>query len=153
MKAHRAHQTNLLMKSHKSNSFVCVLEKRVSNRMFLSQLVVFFMQLKEAKSADKIKRTTHSDDGGDLGVDEFLGQGLGDGGRRGSHTFVHAEQQLHAHGDACVPSEWEDADVTRHNGRSQQVLHRRGAVSVSIKHLRREEGRTEFRLTQIYFFV
>lgn len=68
-----------------------------------------------------------------------MGQGLGDGRRRGSDAFVHAEQQLHAQSDACVPSEGEDADVTRHDGRPQEVLHRRGAVRVSIKHLRGEE--------------
>lgn len=70
----------------------------------------------------------------------FWGKGFGDSRRRGSHAFVHAEQQLQAHSDACVPSEGKDADVTRHDRRPQEVLHRRGAVRVSIKHLRRERS-------------
>lgn len=69
----------------------------------------------------------------------FLGRGFGDGGRRGSDAFVHAEQQLHAQGDARVPSEGDDADVARHDGWPQEVLHGRGAVRVSIKHLRRKD--------------
>ena len=56
-----------------------------------------------------------------------------------SDAFAHAEQQLQTQSDACVPSEREDADVTRHDGRPQEVLHRRGAVRVPIEHLRRKE--------------
>lgn len=67
----------------------------------------------------------------------LLGQGHGDDRRRGSHTSVHANQQLHAQSDACVPSQREDAHVTCHNGWPQEVLHRRGAVRVSIKDLRK----------------
>lgn len=78
-------------------------------------------------------------DVGALGtVEVFWDKALGDGGRRGSHAFVHAEQQLQAQSDARVPSEGEDANVARHDGRPQQVLHRRGAVRVSVKHLGRE---------------
>lgn len=73
------------------------------------------------------------------GMDGCFGQGLWDGRRKGSDAFVHAEQQLQAQSNACVPSEGEDADVTCHDGWPQEVLHRRGAVRVSIKHLRREE--------------
>lgn len=68
-----------------------------------------------------------------------MGQGLGDNRRRGSDAFVHAEQQLQAQSDACVPTEGKDTDVTRHDGWPQEVLHRRGAVRVPVKHLRREE--------------
>ena len=39
-----------------------------------------------------------------------------------------------------MPSEGEDADEARHDGRPQEVLHGRGAVRVPIKHLRREDG-------------
>lgn len=53
-------------------------------------------------------------------------------------AFVHAEQQLQAQGDACVPPQGKDADVAGDNRRPQQVLHRRGAVRVSIEHLRKE---------------
>lgn len=67
------------------------------------------------------------------------GQGLGDSGRTGSDAFVHAEQELQAQSNACVPSEGDDADVARHDGRPQKVLHRRGAVRVSVKHLRKEQ--------------
>lgn len=81
--------------------------------------------------------TEHFDHGA-LGKDEALGQGLKEGRSRNSHAFVHAEQQLQTQGDACVPSEWEDADEACYNGRSQEVLYRRGAVRVSIKHLRKE---------------
>ena len=69
-----------------------------------------------------------------------MGEGLGDGERKGSGAFVHAEQQLQAQSDACVPSQRKDADVACHDGRPQEVLHRRGAVRVSIKHLRRERS-------------
>lgn len=55
-----------------------------------------------------------------------------------SRAFVHAEQQLQAQGDACVPAQGQDTDETGHNGGSQQVLDRRGAVRVPIKHLRKD---------------
>ena len=65
-----------------------------------------------------------------------MGEGLGDGGRRGLFAFVHAKQQLQAQSDACVPPEGDDADEARYDGRPQEVLHRRGAVRISVKHLR-----------------
>lgn len=77
-------------------------------------------------------------DEGVLGKDEVLGQGLGDGESRKSNAFVHAKQQLHTQSNACVPPKGEDADEARHNGWPQEVLHRRGAVRVSIKHLGRK---------------
>lgn len=60
----------------------------------------------------------------------------------GLGAFVHAEQQLQAQGDACVPAQGKDADVAGYDRRSQEVLHRRGAVGVSIKHLRNERRQT-----------
>lgn len=63
----------------------------------------------------------------------------------GLGAFVHAEQQLQAQGDACVPPEGKDADVASYDGRPQQVLHGRGAVRVSIKHLREERATTYMR--------
>lgn len=60
----------------------------------------------------------------------------------GLGAFVHAEQQLQAQGDACVPPEGKDADVASYDGRPQEVLHGRGAVRVSIKHLRKEQQHT-----------
>lgn len=66
----------------------------------------------------------------------------GDRRRMGLGAFVHAEQQLQAQGDACVPPEGKDADVASYDGRPQEVLHGRGAVRVSIKHLRKEQQHT-----------
>ena len=40
-----------------------------------------------------------------------------------SDTLAHAEQQLYAQGDARVPAQRQDAQVARHDGRPQQVLH------------------------------
>lgn len=60
----------------------------------------------------------------------------------GLGAFVHAEQQLQAQGDACVPPQGKDTDVAGDNGRPQEVLNRRGAVRVSIKHLRKEQRQT-----------
>lgn len=65
-------------------------------------------------------------------------RGLGEAGAIISVASVHAEQQLHAQSDARVPSEWEDADVARHDGRAQEVLHGGGAVRVAIEDLGRE---------------
>lgn len=65
------------------------------------------------------------------------GGGWGKWGVGGLHAFVHAEQQLQAQSDACVPSQREDANVASNNGRPQKVLHRRGPVRVPIKHLRK----------------
>lgn len=53
-----------------------------------------------------------------------------------SHTLVGAHQQLHPHGDAGVPAQWQQADVTGHNGWAQQVLHRGGAVRIPIEDLK-----------------
>ena len=50
------------------------------------------------------------------------------GGTCSGRAFAHAEQQLHAQGNACVPPQREDADVARHDGRAQEVLHRASAV-------------------------
>lgn len=43
--------------------------------------------------------------------------------RRGLAAFAHAEQQLQAQSNTCVPPEGKDADVARHNWRPQEVLH------------------------------
>lgn len=58
--------------------------------------------------------------------------------RRGLAAFIHAEQQLQAQSNPRVPPEGKDADVARHNWRPQEVLHRRRAVRVPVKHLRSE---------------
>lgn len=79
----------------------------------------------------KYNHRPHTEDEALFGA---LGQGLGGDDRRGLHAFVHAEQQLQAQSDARVPSQREDANVARHNGRPQKVLHRRGPVRVPIKH-------------------
>lgn len=52
-----------------------------------------------------------------------------------SATFIHAHQQLHPHGDAGVPAQRQQADVTGHDGWAQQVLYRGGAVRVPVKDL------------------
>lgn len=41
----------------------------------------------------------------------------------GLAAFIHAEQQLQAQSNTCVPPEGKDADVARHNWRPQEVLH------------------------------
>lgn len=69
-----------------------------------------------------------------------MGQGLEDSGRRRSGAFVDAEQQLQAQSNACMPSQGEDANVARHDWWPQEVLHRRGAVRVSKKHLKRKRS-------------
>ena len=53
-----------------------------------------------------------------------------------SGALVHAHQQLHPHGDAGVPAQRQQADVTSYNGRAQQVLYRGGAVRVPIEDLK-----------------
>lgn len=73
-----------------------------------------------------------------LGKNDNLGQALTDGGRRNSNAFVHAKQQLQTQSDASVPPEGQDADEAGHDGWPEQVLHRWGAVRVSIKHLRKQ---------------
>lgn len=74
----------------------------------------------------------------------------GVGGKWGGlHAFVHAEQQLQAQSDACVPSQREDANVASNDGRPQKVLHRRGPVRVPIKHLRKDrKARLRYRLVK-----
>lgn len=52
-------------------------------------------------------------------------------GSRGA--FAHAQEQLEAQGDASVPAQRQDADVTGHDGGAQEVLNRRRTVGVSIK--------------------
>lgn len=69
----------------------------------------------------KYNRTPHTEDEASFGA---LGQGLGDDDRRRLHAFVHAEKQLQAQSDACVPSQREDANVACHDGWPQKVLHR-----------------------------
>lgn len=53
-----------------------------------------------------------------------------------SRTLVHAHQQLHPHGNAGVPAQRQQADVTGHNRWAQQVLHRGRAVRVPIEDLK-----------------
>lgn len=53
-----------------------------------------------------------------------------------SWALVRAHQQLHPHGNAGVPAQRQQADVASYDGRSKQVLHRRGAIRVPIKDLR-----------------
>lgn len=53
-----------------------------------------------------------------------------------SGALVHAHQQVHPHRDAGVPAQWQQADVSSHNRRAQQVLHRGGAVGVPIENLK-----------------
>lgn len=60
-------------------------------------------------------------------------QGKGKQAECTSRTLVHAHQQLHPHGDAGVPAQRQQADVTGHNRWAQQVLHRGGAVRVPIE--------------------
>lgn len=55
-------------------------------------------------------------------VNRFWGGG-GAETRRGLAAFIHAEQQLQAQSNTCVPPEGKDADVARHNWRPQEVLH------------------------------
>lgn len=50
-------------------------------------------------------------------------------------ALVHAHQQLHPHGDASVPAQRQQADVAGHDRRTQQVLHRGGAVGVPVENL------------------
>ena len=52
-----------------------------------------------------------------------------------SGTLVHAHQQLHPRGDAGVPAQRQQANVTGHDGRAQQVLYCGGAVRVPIEDL------------------
>lgn len=52
-----------------------------------------------------------------------------------SATLAQALEELHADGDAHVPAQRDQADVAGHDGRPQQVLHRRRAVRVAIEHL------------------
>lgn len=58
-------------------------------------------------------------------------------GRR-SAALAQALEELHADGDAHVPAQRDQADVARHDGRPQQVLHRGRAVRVAIENLSRE---------------
>lgn len=51
-----------------------------------------------------------------------------------SGAFIHAKQQLQAHGDASVPAKREDTDVARYDWWTQQVLDCGRAVRVPIKH-------------------
>lgn len=55
-----------------------------------------------------------------------------------SAALVHAHKQLHPHGDAGVPAQWQQADVTGNDGWAQQVLHRGRAVRVPVEDLERE---------------
>lgn len=52
-----------------------------------------------------------------------------------SDALVHAHQQLHPHGDAGVPAQRQQADITGHDRWTQQVLHCGGAVGVPVKDL------------------
>lgn len=54
---------------------------------------------------------------------------------RTSRALVHAHEQLHPHGDAGVPAQWQEADVTSYNRWAQQVLHSGGPVRVPVEHL------------------
>lgn len=54
-------------------------------------------------------------------------------------AFLHAEQKLHSDSDTCVPAQRDDSDVACHNGRTQQVLDRGGAIRITVKHLRMEQ--------------
>lgn len=56
----------------------------------------------------------------------------------GSAALAQALEQLHADGYANMPAQRDEADVTGHDGRPQQVLHRRRAVRVAIENLWRE---------------
>lgn len=88
-----------------------------------------------------------------VGEGGVMGWGIRNKRRKRSHAFVHAEQQLQAQSDACVPSEGEDADVASHDGRTQEVLHRGGAVGVAIKHLRRgRRARSAWSLAVIHTY-
>ena len=64
-------------------------------------------------------------------------------GQTESGTLAHAEQQLHADGDTCVPAQREQTDVASYHGRTQEVLNRGGAVRVPVEHLRRETEQCE----------
>lgn len=52
-----------------------------------------------------------------------------------SGALAHAHQQLHPHGDAGVPAQRQQPDVTGHNRGAQQVLHRGRAIRVPIEDL------------------
>lgn len=52
-----------------------------------------------------------------------------------SRALVHAHEQLNPHGDAGVPAQRQEADVTSYNRWAQQVLHSGGAVRVPVEHL------------------
>lgn len=52
-----------------------------------------------------------------------------------SDALAHAHEQLHANGDAGVPAQRQQADVARHDGRAQKVLHRGRAVRISVEDL------------------
>ena len=59
--------------------------------------------------------------------------------QRSSVTLVHAHQQLHPQGDAGVPAQRQQADVSGHDGGPQQVLHRGGSVRVPVEDLRKRD--------------
>lgn len=65
-------------------------------------------------------------------------QGRCPGSPPGSAALAQALEELHADGDAHVPAQRDQADVARHDGRPQQVLHRGRAVGVAIENLWKE---------------
>lgn len=59
--------------------------------------------------------------------------------RNTSGAFVHAHQQLHPHGNAGVPAQRQQAYITSHNRRAQQVLYRGRAIGVSVEDLNKKK--------------
>lgn len=78
------------------------------------------------KTRNRLNSQTTTCDGG-------RGKKMGQGVMLGA--FLHAEQKLHADSDTGVPAQRDDTDVTCHNRRTQEVLDRRGAIRITVKHL------------------
>lgn len=69
-----------------------------------------------------------------------------------SDALAHTHQQLHPDGDAGVPAQRQQADVTRYDGGPQQVLHGGGAVRVPVEDLRKRETKWLVLLSSFHTF-